>query len=192
MAFGIQTTVEVQKGVIDNTDRFVSVNNVGAVTVEGSLSGPIGRNLTLSVQPENINGYQFVKWIIETIPVTTVEVATSRPRNTIELMCSTTGEGGNNTDVSEGYFTDGQFLYEDRDKNKKASNGYYGVGSNSYYNHNTSTGLTGPFVCGQAGQIGGGGDAPSQPNENQIDDDEFDQLGETGRQGSPLGTTNTI
>lgn len=170
MAFGIQTSVEVQKGVINNVDQFVSMNNVGAVTVVGSLSGPPGRELTLSVQPENINGYRFVKWIIETTPVTGVEVATSRPYNTIESICATTGEGGNNTEVSEGYFTDGQFLYEDINKNKKAPNGYYGIGSNNYYNHSTSTGLTGPFVCGQSVQPSGVGTKQPQPNKNEINE----------------------
>lgn len=147
MAFNIQTTVELQKGVLGASNAFVSDINSGTITVVGSLTGPHGREIELTVNEAVAGGYQFKKWIIETIPIDKVDVATSIPYTTYDAICNPTQQ---NTNVSTSYFTDGLFLYEDQEGARRAPSGFYGIGSGQYYIHNINTGLQGPLVCGQS------------------------------------------
>lgn len=181
--FNVTSTVEVQSNVIALNGTIIPLSDGGVITVSGSLTGPVGRELKLTADAVSSLGYRFKEWKIETFPLELVEVATSRPYDTIESICSTgIGEGVNNTQVSEAYYTDGQFFYEDRDGDRIAPNGYYGAGSSTYYAHSTSTGITGPFVCGQTGNTGGGGNSPAQPTGNELD---------TSFGGRPAGGTQT-
>lgn len=180
MAFDIQTVVEIQKGILEEGDTFVPTEQSGTVTVIGSLSGEPGREIELIANEASALGYQFKKWIIETLPVTTTEVATSMPYTTYDEICA---PGRENTAVSISYFSDGKFLYEDQESNRLAQAGFYGIGGGRYYIHDTSMGLRGPLVCGQSNNTGGGGSNPAQPTGDELD------RGFGGRPGGGSGTT---
>jgi hypothetical protein len=164
--FNVTTTVEVQSSVVGLNNTIIPLLDAGIITVSGSLTGPVNRELQLTADAVSSLGYKFKEWVVEVFPLELVEVATSEPYFTIESICSVgIGEGVNNTQVSTAYYTDGQFFYEDRDGDRIAPSGYYGAGSSNYYAHSTSTGITGPFVCGQTGTTGGGGNNPAQPGD---------------------------
>lgn len=171
MALNIETTVEIQTGTLTAGEQFVASNEPGSVTVVGSIRGAVGREIELTANEASANGYQFKKWIIETIPITKVEVATSMPYLTYDEICIPTRQ---NTEVSTSYFSDGQFLYEDQEGNRLAPNGFYGIGSGRYYIHDTNTGLRGPLTCGSSNNsstpTGGGGSNPAQPTGDESDD----------------------
>ncbi len=149
--FDVTTTITLEN-VVKVNDTTTVVPEAGVITVSGSLTGFPTRDVELSADAVSSLGYAFKEWVIETFPIELKEVGTSRPYSTIQEIC---GPDLNNSQVSEAYFTDGIFLYEDREGTKPAPEGYYGAGSSDYYFHSTSLGLSGPFVCGQT-QTGGG------------------------------------
>jgi hypothetical protein len=160
--FNIITNVEIDPKIIAQNNTLVPFPQA-QVSVEGELSGTIGRQITLTAQETSSLGFTFKEWIVEISNIKLVSVDVGGYTDTIEDMCN---QNFLQTQLSTVVFTDGQFFYDDSDGNKISKFGYYGAGSQQYWRHDTATGILGPFQCGQSGgsgnqsagpTVGGGG-----------------------------------
>jgi hypothetical protein len=179
--FNIVTNVSIEPKLAGQNDELISFPGI-EVDVVGDLSGPPGRQISLTAQESSSLGYAFKEWIVEVSGIKLVSVAVGGFTSTIEDMCR---PGALQTELSEAVYTDGQFFYEDEEGNRASDSGYYGAGSQRYWRHDTATGITGPFTCGQSENTGGGGNNPSQPPDDN-DDGEFG-----GRPGGGQGVNPT-
>jgi len=165
--FNIVTNVEIESKIVGENDELIPFPGI-EVNVQGELSGQPGRQITLTAQETSSLGYTFKEWIVEVSGIKLVLVPVGGFTSTIEDMCR---PGALQTELSEAVYTDGQFFYEDEEANRVSNSGYYGAGSQTYWRHDTATGISGPFVCGQTGTTGGGGSNPSQPTGDEGNDD---------------------
>jgi hypothetical protein len=143
--FNVITNVEIETKLINENNELVSFPGI-EVNVDGELSGNPGRLVTLTAIETSSLGYTFKEWIVEVSKIQLQSVVIGGYTTTIEDMCN---QETLQTELSEVVYTDGQFFYEDQDGNRVSNSGYYGAGLKTYWRHDTSAGISGPFICGQ-------------------------------------------
>lgn len=143
----------------ETTVTILPAENGSAAITQGSATGKPTRTVTVTAYPNS--GFEFVGFELEKAPLRITPFSVGGYTTDVASMC---GDGITTlqTEFSTNLYTDGTLYYTDEYAVRVAPNGYYGAGSNNYFQLFDGR-IIGTFTCQQISQpivvssTGGGG-----------------------------------